>query len=295
MTNIYHIPILVNEILDGLQITEGKRYIDATIGGGGHTIEILRRGAGVLGIDADWDAVNFTKKRLEEELPEKKEGKDWRVVQGNFRNIVRIAGENGFEEIDGMLFDLGVSSYQLDSPDKGFTYRVGTGALDLRFDQKTGEKAADFIWKATEDDLYEVFAKFGEEELARPIAHAFVRARVLKPIDTVDDVVRAVDSVITDKRKLNAVLSRIFQALRIVANDEFGALKEGLIGAQGLLKRKGRLAVISFHSLEDRTVKLFFRNGTWREITKKPMCATDKEIYENRRARSAKLRIAEKI
>jgi 16S rRNA (cytosine1402-N4)-methyltransferase len=295
MSNTYHIPILVNEVLDGLHVTKGKIYIDATLGGGGHTEAMLRLGAHVLGIDADWEAVEYAKNRLREEVPEKEEGRDWRVVHGNFRTIATIARENGFEEVDGILFDLGVSSHQLDSPAKGFTYRIGTGALDLRFDQKTGDTAADFIKRATEDDLYEVFSKFGEEERARAIAYALVRARILKPIDTVSDIVRVVDRVVADKRNLNAVLSRIFQALRIVTNDESGALKEGLKGAESLLNKEGRLAVISFHSLEDRTVKLFFRTGSWKELTKKPICATDKELYENRRSRSAKLRIAEKV
>jgi 16S rRNA (cytosine1402-N4)-methyltransferase len=295
MKNTYHIPILVNEVLDGLLVTKGKKYIDATLGGGGHTEAMLRIGAQVLGIDADWGAIEYTKGRLQEEMPEKEEGRDYRLVHGNFRDIYEIAKDNGFENADGILFDLGVSSHQLDAPDKGFTYRIGTGALDLRFDQKTGETAANFIKIATEDDLYEVFSKFGEEELARTIAHALIRARVLKPIDTVDDVVHAVDSVVTDKRNLNATLSRVFQALRIATNDELGALKEGLIGATNAVKKDGRVAVISFHSLEDRTVKLFFRNEHWKEITKKPICAGEKELYENRRSRSAKLRIAQKL
>jgi 16S rRNA (cytosine1402-N4)-methyltransferase len=193
------------------------------------------------------------------------------------------------------VFDLGVSSYQLDTPGKGFTYREKSAPLDMRFDQTTGETAADVITTATEEDLYEVFAKFGEEELAGTIAHALYRARVLKPMITVGDIDGVVRTVVRDKRHANSVLSRIFQALRIVTNEELQALTEGLEGARKAMRPGGRLAVISFHSLEDRITKLFLQSSAWRRISKKPIVASRAEQEENRRSRSAKLRIAEKV
>lgn len=262
-----HIPALLNEVIAGLKVAPGKRFIDATYGGGGHAREIKRREGEVLGIDVDPDSD---------------------AVHGNFRDIVEISKREGFEAVDGILFDLGVSSHQLDSPERGFSYRFTDAPLDLRFDQSKGETAAQLVNRITEEELYDIFARFSEEELARPIAHALFRARAVKPIETTGDLTRVVGN-----RK--AVLSRVFQALRIAVNDEFGALKEGLFGAQELLGKNGRLVVITFHSLEDRIVKQFMKKGEWNVVTKKPIIAGLEEQARNRRARSAKLRIAEKI
>ena len=284
----YHIPVMVQEIIEGLQIKPGKRYIDATIGGGGHGWEIVRRGGDLLGIDVDRDALEFTKGKFEVGS-EKLEGQGtWKIVQGNFRDIGKLAREHGFETVDGVLFDLGVSSYQLDSASRGFSYRFGDAPLDLRLDQKKGRTAADIIAGASEEELYEIFAKYGEEERAGAIAHAVVLARRVKPIATTGQLAAIVS-------ESQPTLSRVFQALRIAVNDELEALREGLLGSESLLVSGGRLAVISFHSLEDRIVKEFFKRAIWKMITKRPQRASFHEVEENIRSRSAKLRVAEKL
>ncbi len=269
-----HIPVLVKEVLEGLNVQKGKRYIDATYGGGGHTKKIVDRGGIVLGIDADPDTS---------------------AVHGNFRDIEAIAKEHGFEKVSGILFDLGVSSHQLDTPSRGFSYRFNESPLDLRFDQGIGESAKDLINRLSEVELYEIFSRFGEEQLARPIARAACSARKIAPIQTVGDLVRVVHGVVRSERDQNPTLSRIFQALRIAVNDELSALREGLEGSEELVEKGGRLVVISFHSLEDRIVKQFMRKSGWKVITKRPVIATRSEFLENRRSRSAKLRIAEKL
>jgi 16S rRNA (cytosine1402-N4)-methyltransferase len=262
-----HIPVLLEEAVNGLQVAPGKRFIDATYGGGGHASEIVRRGGEVLGIDVDPDT-----------------GPN--AVHGNFRNIVKIAKENGFESVDGILFDLGVSSHQLDTAGRGFSYRFGDAPLDLRLNQDEGIPAAEYLQTVSENQLYEILATFGEEEHSRTIASLIVRARHVKPIATTGDLLKIIN-------KKSA--SQVFQALRIVVNDELNALKEGLIGVKEILKPGGRLAVISFHSLEDRIVKMFLKTDAWKLITKKPIVPGSEEIKENKRSRSAKLRIAEKI
>lgn len=272
---------MVHEVLEGLNIKPGKRYIDATIGGGGHGIEIVRRGGLLLGIDQDTEAIEETRRIFKEE-------RDWEIVQGNFRDIGKLAREHGFETVDGVLFDLGVSSHQLDSASRGFSYRFGDAPLDLRLDQKKGGTAADIIASASEEELYEIFAKYGEEERAGAIAHAVVLARRVKPIATTGQLAAMVS-------ESQPTLSRVFQALRIAVNDELGALREGLLGSESLVVSGGRLAVISFHSLEDRIVKEFFKRAIWQMITKRPQRASSHEVEENIRSRSAKLRIAEKI
>ncbi len=283
----YHKAVLVKEAIDGLGVVSDKRYIDATLGGGGHLEEIIRRGGIVLGIDTDREAVEFVRQKVEK--------KQATLVQGNFRDIETIARSHGFDHVDGILFDLGVSSHQLDMPQRGFSYRFGDAPLDLRLNQSEGETAASLLQRLSEEELYEIFAHFGEEERARPIARAICRARAIKPIRSVGQLVSIVQAVVVDQRLQPAVLSRIFQALRIAVNDEIGALKAGLEGSRKLLGKGGRLAVISFHSLEDRMVKRFFQREDWNTLTKKPIVARDIEVEQNRRARSAKLRIAEKL
>lgn len=253
-----HIPVLRNQAVDGLRVSPGRRFIDATFGAGGHASEIVRRGGEVLGIDVDPDTPA--------------------PVHGNFRDIERIAKAHGFYEVDGILFDLGVSSHQLDSPERGFSFRFDA-PLDMRLG-KTGETAGDFLQHISESELYEILAKFGEIDRARQLAHAISRAR---PIRTTGDLLHGVG---------RHDAPQVFQALRIVVNDEIGALKAGLAGARMLLRPGGRLVVISFHSLEDRVVKQFMQSGGWNVITKKPIRGAGEA---NPRARSAKLRIAEKL
>lgn len=257
-----HIPVLLNEAVSGLQVTPGKRFIDATTGGGGHAKEIEKLGGRVLGIDIDADTG---------------------AIQGNFRDIEEIAKKHGFDAVDGILFDLGVSSHQLDTPSRGFSFRFPDEPLDMRMNQQEGETVGDLVNHLREEALYEILAKFSEDERSRAIAHAIVRAR---PISTTGDLYHIVGK---------ASAAKIFQALRIATNDEMEALKSGLAGAEKLIKPGGRLVVISFHSLEDRIVKQFMRGSGWKVLTKKPITPGDRELVENRRSRSAKLRISEKI
>ncbi|HUD19704.1 MAG TPA: 16S rRNA (cytosine(1402)-N(4))-methyltransferase RsmH [Patescibacteria group bacterium] len=291
----YHTPVLLDEVISGLHIEKGKRYIDATLGGGGHAWEIVKRGGILLGIDADWDAVGYVREEFKRNESESGTRGEWTIIQGNFRDIAEIAQTNGFNEVAGVLFDLGVSSRQLDSADKGFTYRIGTGRLDMRFDQQAGEPADMYVNRVSEEELYEVFSKYGEEERARTIAHALIRARSIKPLKTAGDVNKVVSDIIGNEHASNATLSRIFQAIRIAVNDELGAIQDGLVGSHDVLATNGRLAVISFHSLEDRIVKQEMRKDYWKEVTKKPIRASYDEVKHNGRSRSAKLRIAEKL
>ncbi|KKW09750.1 MAG: Ribosomal RNA small subunit methyltransferase H [Microgenomates group bacterium GW2011_GWC1_49_7] len=260
-----HIPVLLREAVEGLQVAPGKRFIDATYGGGGHAREIERLGGKVLGIDTDPDTG---------------------AIQGNFRDIVSIAKEHGFDTANGILFDLGVSSHQLDTPERGFSYRFPDAPLDLRLNQSEGMTAAEYLKGVSEEELYETLASFSEEEHSRAIAAAIVRARRVSPIQTTGDLLHIVG---------HQAAPQIFQGLRIAINGELNALKEGLAGAKALLVPGGRLAVISFHSLEDRIVKQFMRSDAWKLITKKPIVAGEAEKKENIRARSAKLRIAQKL
>lgn len=262
-----HTPVLTVEVVEGLNVQQGGKYIDATYGFGGHSREIERRGGIVLGIDVDPDTD---------------------AIHGNFRDIERIAKEHGYARVDGIVFDLGVSSYQLDTPQRGFSFRFPSAPLDLRMDPTCGIPASEYLRRVSEEQLYEVLARFGEEKLARSIAHAICRARSVKPLMTTGDLA----SVIGGNEKVKA---RVFQALRIAVNDELGALAEGLAGAASLLVPGGRLAVISYHSLEDRIVKQKISRLGLRVLHKRPIRPSAREVRENPRARSAKLRIAEKL
>lgn len=284
----YHTPVLTREVIAALQITKGKKYIDATVGGAGHTEEILKAGGIVLGIDTDREAIAQAQERLSKY-------KDATLVQGNFRDIGEIATTNGFLNSDGIVFDLGVSSHQLDTPERGFSYRFTDAPLDLRMSQENGDTAAQLVNRMTEEDLYECIGKFGEEQLALPIARALCRARSIKKIETVGDVVEVIETLVGSREHAKPILSRVFQALRIAVNDELGSLKRALGDAKDILQIGGRLAVITFHSLEDRIVKQYMRGEDWKVITKHPIVAGDKEVYENKRSRSAKLRVSERV
>lgn len=291
----YHTPVLLPQTLEALNIAPGKRYIDATLGGGGHAVEIVRRGGKLLGIDTDRDAVTFARTYFQSQVPTMREGDDWKIVQGNFGNIAHIATREGFGTVNGILLDLGVSSHQLDSDSRGFSYRFPSAPLDLRLSQDTQKvTAADVVRGSSEKELYEILATYGEEKFARAIAHALILARRVAPIQTVGQLVEIVSGVSPHPRDTPGTLSRVFQALRIATNDELAALKSALGGAWEILVPGGRLVVISFHSLEDRIVKQTMRGALWHMITKKPITAEESEIETNVRSRSAKLRIAEK-
>jgi 16S rRNA (cytosine1402-N4)-methyltransferase len=280
--NNFHEPVLLKEVVEGLRVEEDKKYIDATLGGGGHSFEILRLGGVVLGIDLDKDAIaNIEKNKKPENLT---------VAGGNFRDIDKIALLNNFDKVAGIIFDLGVSSHQINSARRGFSFQ-NKGPLDMRMDQELGVRALDLIKILTKDELYEIFTKFGEESRAWAISDAIVRARSIKPIETTMELAKIAFTISGQSKK-------VFQALRIVVNDELNAIIDALPKALGLLEKDGRLCVISFHSLEDRIIKRKFlefeKENFGKIITQKPIIPTDEEIEKNSRARSAKLRIFEK-
>jgi len=277
----FHKSVLLKETITGLKVEKNKKYIDATLGGGGHSFEILRLGGTVLGIDVDKDAIAYIGKSKPENLT---------VARGNFRDIDKIALLNNFDKVAGIIFDLGVSSHQIDEPTRGFSFQ-NEGPLDMRMDQELGVRALDLIRILTKEEFNEIFTKFGEESHAWAISNAIVRARSVKPIETTADLAKIVFKIAGQSK-------RVFQALRIAVNDELNAITEALPKALKLLERNGRLCVISFHSLEDRIVKKQFlefeEKKLGRIITEKPIVPTKAEIGRNKRARSAKLRIFKK-
>lgn len=284
----YHKSVLLQEAIDGLNIEKGKKYIDATLGAGGHTKEIVVRGGVVLGIDQDSDSLQEAKQNLE--------GLPVTIVYGNFVNVLTIARENGFDSISGILFDIGVSSHQFDEGNRGFSFQYDS-PLDMRMDKNLAVTAADLINGLTKGELVELFIKYGEEKFAHRIAERIVREREDHPVTTTAELAQLVTRSYPIKGKIHPA-TKVFQALRIAVNDELNVLKESLPQAVELLESKGRVVVITFHSLEDRIVKESFRSfeekGLGKVITDKPIQPTREEIEENRRSRSAKLRIFEK-
>jgi 16S rRNA (cytosine1402-N4)-methyltransferase len=280
--NNFHKPVLLIEALAGLKIKQNEKYIDATLGGGGHSFEILRKGGTVLGIDVDKDAIEYIEKN--------KKPENLTIARGNFRDIDKIALLNKFDKVAGIIFDLGVSSHQIDTPTRGFSFQ-NEGPLDMRMDRELGVRALDLIKILTKGELCELFTKFGEETHAWAISDAIVRARSVKPIETTTDLAKIVFAIAGQSKK-------VFQALRIAVNDELISIEEALPKALELLEEKGRLCIISFHSLEDRIVKRKFLEFEEKKmgkiITEKPIIPTPEEMEKNKRARSAKLRIFEK-
>lgn len=306
MKDSIHKPVLLKEIIEFLNIKKGGKYIDATVGSGGHSLEIIKKGGIVLGIDCDPWAVKAAREFLSSACPTLKRGGSalgfknlWRLAQGNFRDLKKIALKNDFYPVEGIIFDLGVSSYQLEVGERGFSFRR-EGPLDMRMDPKLKVTAADLINTLSENEITEIFKKFGEEKYARRIARGICRAREIRPIKTTKELVEIIiRNLPRGERRKKHPARKCFQALRIVVNDELGNLKEALPQAIELLKKGGRLAVISFHSLEDRIVKNFFKEeekkGNLKILTKKPIRPTEEEKKLNPRSRSAKLRVAQKI
>lgn len=292
----YHRSVLLQEAIDALNVQTGKQYIDATLGGGGHTFEILQRGGKVLGIDVDTEALTHVTKKIKEQKGINQEHVI--LVRGNFREIDQLAKQHGFETVAGILFDLGVSSYHLDKPERGFSFRR-SGPLDMRMDDRLGVTAKDLLHALGRRELQEVFLKFGEEYKAAAIAKAIIARRAEKPIETTTELADIIRSVYRVSGEGIDPATKVFQALRIVVNDELYALEEVLPKAVSLLQPGGRLVVISFHSLEDRIVKESFvsfeKKGLGKILTKKPLVPTISEQEKNRRSRSAKLRIFETV
>lgn len=286
----FHKPVLLKEAIEFLNVKPGKKYIDATVGGGGHTAAILRKGGTVLGIDTDPEAVRFAKEFLAAEVSIF--NSQFSIVQGNFKDIEKIAKENKFFPVAGVLYDLGLSSYQLEQSGRGFSFQKEE-PLDMRADPDLKVTAADLIHGLSENELYKLFKKFGEEQRARAIARVVVQQRAVSPIRTSKELADLITGYSGGRRIHPA--TRVFQALRIAVNDELNSLESSLPQALELLEPKGRLVVISFHSLEDRIVKRAFSNFLEGIIlTKKPVTPTSREVLQNPRARSAKLRAIEK-
>ena len=284
--SIFHESALLHEVVDALNIKSGETYVDATIGGGGHTRGILDRGGKVIGIDLDEEALNFVRSTIK--------SKDLVLKQGNFVNLDQILEKQGIKEVSGIVFDLGVSSHQLDSSERGFSFRKNS-PLDMRMSLDIKVTAGDLVNGLNEGELYELFTKYGEERNARRISRAVVRSRFEEEITTTKNLAGIIERVVGNKEKIHPA-TRVFLALRIAVNDELNNLEKVLPKAASLLKKNGRLVVISFHSLEDRLVKNFIRNeSSLTGVNKKPIVPKEEEIKRNSRVRSAKLRIAEKI
>lgn len=292
----YHTSVLLDEVIDLLQVKKGEKYIDATLGGGGHTKKLLEKGAQVLGIDMDEDAIEYVKK-----LIDKKE--NLVLVKDNFRNLEKIAHSKKFNKVSGVLFDLGISSHQIDTPKRGFSF-LKEGPLDMRMDRDSSVSAETLVNLLSKGELYEIFNRLGQERRAFAISNSIVRTRRVKAIQTTDELAKVVERVYglrsenTNDFTKNLVNKRVFQALRIAVNQELESIEIALPYALDLLKEKGRIAVISFHSLEDRVVKKAFKEfeqeNMGKIITDKPLEAKKEELDRNPRAKSAKLRVFEK-
>lgn len=301
MTSAYHIPVLFHETLQGLAIQPDGVYVDCTFGGGGHSkgiLEQLSAKGKLIAFDQDADA--------EQNLP----GDDRVIfVAQNFRHLQRMLRLHKITQVDGILADLGVSSHQFDEGDRGFSIRF-SGPLDMRMDRRQGATAADLIRTYSEQQLHKLFEQYGEVTNSKTLAKHIVHERKHLQFETVEQFKALISPVV--KGNPNKYLAQVFQALRIEVNDEMGALKEMLQQVPAVLKPGGRVAIITFHSIEDRVVKNFFRQGSFDEtpdnpfvsvakeevfriITKKPITAEQAELKRNTRSRSAKLRIAEKV
>lgn len=293
MTNKFsHIPVLLTEAVDALKVRRDGKYIDATFGGGGHSQVIIEKGGIVLGIDQDLAAIDAGIKNLESRI----KNHNLKLALGNFADIKKIATENGFEKVSGILLDLGVSSYQLDSAERGFSFRHDE-KLDMRMNSNGKLTAFDVVNFYPKENLVEIFLKYGEEHSAKEIAEAIVGKRKKEKIYTTKELVKIVMEISHKSEPINPA-TRIFQAIRIEVNDEIESLKKGLSESLKLLNGQARLVVISFHSLEDRVVKQIFdksqREGFGKNIYKRPVVPSSLELSKNRRARSAKMRVFEK-
>ena len=297
----YHIPVMLNECMEGLAIKPDGVYVDVTFGGGGHSREILSRlgKKGTLyGFDQDADAEN--------NIPEDDR---FVFVRSNFRYLSNFMRFHGETEIDGLLADLGVSSHHFDDKDRGFSFRF-QGMLDMRMNTRAGKTAADILNTYTEEALSTLFYLYGQLKNSRKLVSVIVKARETKPLETTDEFLALITPYI-GKDKEKKMLAQVFQALRIEVNDEMRALREMLQQAMRLLKPGGRLVVMTYHSLEDRLVKNFFKSGNFegtisqdffgniqspfRLINNKVITPSSEEVEVNPRSRSAKLRIAEKL
>ncbi|MCI5745547.1 MAG: 16S rRNA (cytosine(1402)-N(4))-methyltransferase RsmH [Erysipelotrichaceae bacterium] len=306
-----HISVLLNECIEGLNIKEDGIYVDATLGGGGHSSKILEKlnNKGMLYcFDKDQDAINAATKRLE------KISSNFKIIHADFSNLEKCLKENGVEKIDGILYDIGVSSYQLDTPERGFSYQHDA-PLDMRMDQTQKLSAYEVVNNYKKEALTKIFFEYGEEPFAKLISAKIVEARKIKPIETTFQLVDIIKSALPSSvlRKKGHPAKQVFQAIRIEVNDELMAIENSLKQALNLLNANGRCAVITFHSLEDRIVKNLFKKmccvndnvkglaslneieQSFRLVSRKPIISNEQELMVNNRAHSAKLRIIEKL
>ena len=303
-----HIPVLLNETIEGLAVRENGIYVDGTAGGGGHSAEILRRlkSGKLISIDQDPDAIQTLTERF-------KKNENSIIIKGNFADMKELLAQRGLYRVDGVLLDIGVSSHQLDTPERGFSFHEDA-PLDMRMSRK-GTTAAELVNMLPFEELRRILFEYGEEKFAGSIAKGILAAREQKPIETTLQLAEIVKANVPQRvRRDGHPARKTFQAIRIAVNDELGVLRRGLEGAFELLGSGGRLAVITFHSLEDRLVKQ--QMAAWCQsctcpkdfpvcvcgnkpkaklVHKKPVCANETELTINPRARSAKLRICEKL
>lgn len=286
-----HTPVLLQEVVESLKVKKNHWYVDATAGGGGHSDEILRLGGRVIAVDQDRDAIEHLRKKYSE-------NKHFYIVCGNFGNLKTIVQSITNDEISGVLFDLGFSSNQVEQSGRGFSF-LRDEPLDMRMDLSVQQSAHDIVNRFSQEELTEIFMKYGEEEHYKKIAQEIVKERKRKKIDTSKELADIVSSVVKNRGRGIHPATRIFQALRMVVNQELENLQLGLNDAFDLLESKGRLSVMSFHSLEDRVVKQKFNEFANKKmgtvVNKKPIIASVYEIKKNKRSRSAKLRTFEKV
>lgn len=277
-----HKPVLLNEALDYLDVKPGELYLDGTYGGGGHSREILKRGGRVLALDVSPQAVAAAD-----------QDPNLKVLQGNFSKLAEITESAGVKKVMGVLFDLGISSDELEEV-PGLSFQRPTDLLDMRLDPSLGVTAADLLNALPEKKLAELFTTYGEDRSSWEIAKGVVRGREKKPFSLVSDLLEVIERV--KGRKIGGIhpATQVWQALRIAVNGELESLGEALPQAHDLLKTGGRIVVISFHSGEDRVVKNFFKSSGLEVLTDKPVTPTGDEMTLNPRSRSAKLRAAEK-
>lgn len=308
-----HRSVLLEETIEGLKVKPDGIYLDGTLGGGGHSSEILKRlkGGCLIGIDQDEEALVAAGKRLSEFG---EEGKRFTLIRDNYCNAAEAVRTFGVNGVDGIVLDLGVSSWQLDNAERGFSYRYDA-PLDMRMDKRQTLTARDIVNDYPESALYQVIRDYGEEQFAKNIAKHIVQARQKGPIETTGQLNELISAAIPAKiqKKGGHPSKRTFQALRIECNRELEVLKNSIDGLIGLLNPGGRICIITFHSLEDRIVKTAFRRNenpctcppdfpvcvcgkkpVGRVVTRKPILPTEKEMEENPRSKSAKLRIFEK-
>lgn len=298
----YHNPVMLTECIEGLDIKPDGIYVDVTFGGGGHSREILKHlseKGKLIAFDQDEEA------RSNADLIE---NRSFTFVQSNFRYLRKYLRLHGVRQVDGILGDLGVSSHQINTPERGFSTRFD-GPLDMRMDKSGGQTAATILNEYEQGDLHRIFGQYGEVKNARTLAQAVVKARGAGGFNSIGQLIELLQPL-APRRRENKYFAQVFQALRIEVNEELKALEEMLEQSADLLKSNGKLVIMSYHSLEDRLVKNYINKGKFygevekdlygnelkplKAVTRKPITASDQELNENNRARSAKLRIAEK-